>query len=72
MTLLKRTLDATGHALLEMPTGTGKTICLLALLTSYLTHRQKYKKVIITAFSLFIALVQLRKCRKPLSKLNHY
>jgi DNA excision repair protein ERCC-2 len=45
MTLLKRTLDATGHALLEMPTGTGKTICLLALLTSYLTHRNKYKKV---------------------------
>lgn len=46
MTLLKRTLDATGHALLEMPTGTGKTICLLALLTSYLTHRTKYKKVL--------------------------
>jgi DNA excision repair protein ERCC-2 len=45
MTLLKRTLDSTGHALLEMPTGTGKTICLLALLTSYLTHRTKYKKV---------------------------
>lgn len=46
MTLLKRTLDSTGHALLEMPTGTGKTICLLALLTSYLTHRTKYKKVL--------------------------
>lgn len=45
MTQLKRTLDATGHALLEMPTGTGKTISLLALLTSYLTHRSKYKKV---------------------------
>lgn len=48
MTLLKRTLDSTGHALLEMPTGTGKTICLLALLTSYLTHRTKYKKVFIS------------------------
>lgn len=31
-----------------MPTGTGKTVCLLALLTSYLTHRTKYKKVTFT------------------------
>ena len=45
MTHLKRTLDSTGHAILEMPTGTGKTISLLALLTSYLSHRDKYKKV---------------------------
>jgi len=45
MEYLKKTLDSTGHALLEMPTGTGKTVCLLALLTSYLSHRTKYKKV---------------------------
>ena len=32
---LKRALDAKGHALLEMPTATGKTVCLLALITSY-------------------------------------
>ena len=32
---LKRSLDAKGHALLEMPTGTGKTITLLSLITSY-------------------------------------
>ncbi|PHT63254.1 TFIIH basal transcription factor complex helicase XPD subunit [Capsicum chinense] len=32
---LKRTLDAKGHCLLEMPTGTGKTISLLSLITSY-------------------------------------
>lgn len=24
-----------GHALLEMPTGTGKTVCLVSLITSY-------------------------------------
>ena len=24
-----------GHALLEMPTGTGKTVCLISLITSY-------------------------------------
>ena len=47
MECLKKTLDSTGHAILEMPTGTGKTICLLALLTSYLAHRDKFKKVLI-------------------------
>lgn len=32
---LKRAIDTKGHALLEMPTGTGKTVCLVALITSY-------------------------------------
>ena len=32
---LKRALDAKGHGCLEMPTGTGKTITCLALITSY-------------------------------------
>jgi len=32
---LKRALDAKGHAMLEMPTGTGKTVTLLSLVTSY-------------------------------------
>ena len=38
---LKQALDAAfhegakGHCLLEMPTGTGKTVCLLSLITSY-------------------------------------
>ncbi|KAL9180696.1 hypothetical protein ACHAXT_011149 [Thalassiosira profunda] len=35
MKALKQTLDAGGHCLLEMPTGTGKTVCLLSLITSY-------------------------------------
>lgn len=35
MRSLKQTLDASGHCLLEMPTGTGKTVCLLSLITSY-------------------------------------
>ena len=40
MVELKRTLDAQGHCLLEMPTGTGKTITLLSLITSYqLAHK---------------------------------
>ncbi|KAF3793087.1 DNA repair helicase [Nymphaea thermarum] len=33
---LKRSMDAKGHCLLEMPTGTGKTIALLALIVSYI------------------------------------
>ncbi|KAK2161713.1 hypothetical protein LSH36_111g05059 [Paralvinella palmiformis] len=33
---LKRTLDAKGHAVLEMPSGTGKTVSLLSLIVAYL------------------------------------
>ncbi|ESQ36609.1 hypothetical protein EUTSA_v10006888mg [Eutrema salsugineum] len=39
MVELKRSLDAKGHCLLEMPTGTGKTIALLSLITSYRLSR---------------------------------
>lgn len=44
---LKRALDARGHCLLEMPTGTGKTITLLSLITSYqLAHPSSSGKLI--------------------------
>ena len=36
---LKHTLDSNGHAVLEMPTGTGKTVCLLSLITSYILEK---------------------------------
>ena len=43
---LKRTLDQKGHAILEMPTGTGKTVSLLALIVAYLaTYPDRIKKV---------------------------
>ncbi|KAF6250426.1 DNA repair helicase [Scenedesmus sp. NREL 46B-D3] len=46
---LKRALDAHGHCLLEMPTGTGKTITLLSLITSYqLAHPEVGKLVYCT------------------------
>lgn len=32
---LKRTLDASGHGVLEMPSGTGKTVSLLSLIVAY-------------------------------------
>jgi DNA excision repair protein ERCC-2 len=35
MTQLKKAVEEKGHALLEMPTGTGKTVCLISLITSY-------------------------------------
>lgn len=35
MRYLKTALDAKGHCVLEMPTGTGKTVALLSLITSY-------------------------------------
>ena len=47
MKCLKKTLDLRGHAILEMPTGTGKTISLLALITSYLlAYPESFKKLI--------------------------
>jgi len=33
---LKRALDAKGHCLLEMPSGTGKTLSLLSLIVAYI------------------------------------
>jgi DNA excision repair protein ERCC-2 len=43
MTELKRGLDRRGHMLLEMPSGTGKTISLLSLLVAYLNHHRTEK-----------------------------
>lgn len=51
MRYLKKTLDASGHAILEMPTGTGKTVCLLSLLTAYLLNSNKYKRVMLALSS---------------------
>lgn len=43
---LKRALDAKGHALLEMPTGTGKTVCLLSLVLAYQAAHPEIGKLI--------------------------
>ena len=64
MRYLKKSLDAPGHAILEMPTGTGKTVCLLSLLTAYLLHSSKFKRVKIMIFSLFIVQELLLRWRK--------
>lgn len=46
MRSLKQILDAGGHGLLEMPTGTGKTVCLLSLITSYQYARPQTGKLV--------------------------
>ncbi|XP_059608904.1 general transcription and DNA repair factor IIH helicase subunit XPD [Phlebotomus argentipes] len=44
---LKRTLDAKGHCLLEMPSGTGKTVTILALVVAYmLENPHKIRKLV--------------------------
>ena len=43
---LKRTLDAGGHCVLEMPSGTGKTVSLLSLIVAYQQHRPEKRKLI--------------------------
>ncbi|EGR32513.1 tfiih basal transcription factor complex helicase subunit, putative [Ichthyophthirius multifiliis] len=44
---LKLILDNQGHGIIEMPTGTGKTVCLLSLISSYLLQNQgKFKKLL--------------------------
>ncbi|KAK0197115.1 hypothetical protein F5146DRAFT_1099421 [Armillaria mellea] len=43
---LKRTLDAEGHCVLEMPSGTGKTVSLLSLIVSYQQFHPARRKLI--------------------------
>merc|ERR1719316_2416363 len=49
MVELKKTLDAKGNCVLEMPTGTGKTVALFSLITSYqLAHPEVGKLIYCT------------------------
>ncbi|AGO13974.1 AaceriAGR114Cp [[Ashbya] aceris (nom. inval.)] len=43
---LKKTLDAGGNSILEMPSGTGKTVSLLALTVAYQMHYKEHRKII--------------------------
>src|ERR1700761_9006114 len=43
---LKRTLDNGGKAVLEMPSGTGKTVTLLSLIIAYQMHHPEKRKLI--------------------------
>ncbi|CAG8653628.1 5372_t:CDS:2, partial [Paraglomus occultum] len=43
---LKKALDAQGHCLLEMPSGTGKTVSLLSLIVAYMMHYAEKRKLV--------------------------
>lgn len=43
---LAKVLESPGHAILEMPTGTGKTVCLLALILSVIKQKKPNFKLI--------------------------
>lgn len=43
---LKKTLDAKGNCVLEMPSGTGKTVSLLSLIVAYQQHYPEHRKLI--------------------------
>ncbi|XP_030451801.1 general transcription and DNA repair factor IIH helicase subunit XPD isoform X1 [Syzygium oleosum] len=69
MVELKRALDARGHCLLEMPTGTGKTIALLSLITSYvLSKPQSPLKLIYCTRTVH----EMEKTLAELKKLHDY
>ncbi|KAI6028397.1 hypothetical protein F5J12DRAFT_903372 [Pisolithus orientalis] len=64
---LKRTLDATGHCVLEMPSGTGKTVSLLSLIVSYQQFHATKRKLIYcsrTVPEIEKALTELKRLMK--------
>lgn len=44
--ILKKTLDVGGNSILEMPSGTGKTVSLLSLTIAYQMHYPEHRKII--------------------------
>ena len=70
---LKRALDngrtgGKGHALLEMPTGTGKTVCLLSLITSYQRQHPQVGKLIYCTRT----VPEMAKCIEELKGVMRY
>ncbi|KAL3657144.1 hypothetical protein V7S43_017938 [Phytophthora oleae] len=65
---LKRALDAQGHCMLEMPTGTGKTVSLLSLVLAYKhAHPTAGKLVYCTR-----TVPEMAKCVEEIKKLVKY
>jgi DNA excision repair protein ERCC-2 len=66
---LKKCLDARGHGLLEMPSGTGKTISLLALIVAYQRERPNTINKLIYCSR---TVPEIEKVIQELKKLNDY
>ena len=65
---LKKAIDAKGHALLEMPTGTGKTVSLISLITSYqFVHPEVGKLIYCTR-----TVPEMQKCMEEVKKVIQY
>ncbi|KAH7731005.1 DNA excision repair protein ERCC-2 [Aphelenchoides avenae] len=66
---LKKALDAPGHCLLEMPSGTGKTVSLLSLVVAYMNkYRDRLQKLIYCSRT----IPEIEKCVEELRKLFAY
>lgn len=68
---LKKTLDAEGHCVLEMPSGTGKTVSLLSLIVAYQQHYPTHRKLIYcsrTMSEIEKALAELKALMKHRTK----
>ncbi|CAM9626346.1 unnamed protein product, partial [Chrysoparadoxa australica] len=65
---LKRALDAKGHILLEMPTGTGKTVCLISLITAYQYAHPAMGKLIYCTRT----VPEMVKCMEELKRVISY
>lgn len=71
ITDLKKTLDAGGHCVLEMPSGTGKTVSLLSLIVAYQQFYPEHRKLIYcsrTMSEIEKALLELKALMKYRSK----
>ncbi|CCE88822.1 Piso0_001608 [Millerozyma farinosa CBS 7064] len=64
---IKRTLDVGGNCILEMPSGTGKTISLLSITVAYQMHYPEHRKVVYcsrTMSEIEKALIELHNLMK--------
>ena len=68
MLQLKRAIDLKGHALLEMPTGTGKTVCLISLITAYQFQYPQTGKLIYCTRT----VQEMQKCMEEIKKVIDY
>lgn len=66
---LKRTLDAKGHCMLEMPSGTGKTATLLSLILAYMIERPEVIRKLIYCSR---TVPEIEKVVMELKNLMHY
>jgi DNA excision repair protein ERCC-2 len=65
---LKRAIDDKGHVLLEMPTGTGKTVCLISLITSYQFQYPQTGKLIYCTRT----VPEMSKCMEEIKRVIAY